>query len=267
MADYPRLDPNGLLYYSQQIKQKIEDAVPGDMTGATSSDNGAHGLVPQPNAGQENQFLKGNGAWATPPNATTSSNGYMSSTDKTKIDGIEDGAEENDINTISINGTPVTPDANKNVNIVIPSAPVQSVSKNGTAITPDAQGNVNITVPIATSDLTNDSDFQTGTEVQQAIDDALADITGIDFVIVQTLPQTGKKGIFYLVPIQGETNNIYDEYVWVRVGGTSAEPVYGFEKIGTTQVDLSGYVQASEMTTISNATIDTIIATAFGTNS
>ena len=29
MADYPRLDPNGLLYYSQQIKQKIEDAVVG----------------------------------------------------------------------------------------------------------------------------------------------------------------------------------------------------------------------------------------------
>lgn len=263
MADYPRLDPNGLLYYSQQIKQKIENAIPDDMVGASSSANGAHGLVPQPNAGQEEMFLKGNGAWATPPNATQSSNGYMSSTDKAKLDDIENDAQENIIEGIAVNGTDLTPDANKKVNITIPSAAIQSISKNGTAITPDAQGNVNIIVPTATSDITNDSDFQTSTDVQDAIDDALADITGIDFEIVQTLPPTGQKGIFYLVPITGQTNNIYDEYIWVKVGGTSESPVYGFEKIGTTQVDLSGYVQSSEMTTIPNATIDTIIATAW----
>lgn len=263
MSDYPRLDPNGLLYYSQQIKQKIADSLPTDMTGATASANGAHGLVPQPNAGQENMFLKGSGAWGTPPNATTSANGYMSSTDKTKLDGVEDDAQENTIESISVNGDPVTPDANKNVEITIPDAPVQSVSVNSTPVTPDAQGNVDIEVPTATSDLTNDSDFQTEAEVQQLIDDALADITGIEFEIVQTLPQTGEKGVFYLVPIEGTTNNIYDEYVWVRVGGTAAEPVYGFEKIGTTQVDLSGYVQATEMTTISNAIIDTIIQNAW----
>ena len=35
----------------------------------------------------------------------------------------------------------------------IPSVPVQSVSKNGTAITPSAQGNVNITVPTQASDV------------------------------------------------------------------------------------------------------------------
>lgn len=216
MPNYPRLDDNGLLYYTQEIKKKIDASVPGDMTGASASANGAHGLVPQPNAGQESQFLRGDGVWANPP------------------------VTPNTIESISVNNNPITPDVNKNVNI---------------------------SVPTTTSELTNNSDFQTGTEVQQAIAAALADITGIDFVIVQTLPQTGEKGIFYLVPIQGETNNIYDEYVWVRVGGTSESPVYGFEKIGTTQVDLSGYVQSSEMTTISNSDIDDIIDEAFNPSS
>lgn len=35
------------------------------MEGATSLTNGKSGLVPQPNAGDENKFLKGDGTWAT----------------------------------------------------------------------------------------------------------------------------------------------------------------------------------------------------------
>lgn len=46
-------------------------------------------------------------------------NSGLTSTDKTKLDGIEAGAEVNDINSISVNGTPVTPDANKNVNLSV----------------------------------------------------------------------------------------------------------------------------------------------------
>lgn len=39
-------------------------AIATDMTGATASADGAHGLVPQPLAGDEAKFLKGNGTWA-----------------------------------------------------------------------------------------------------------------------------------------------------------------------------------------------------------
>ncbi len=39
-------------------------AIATDMTGATANDDGAHGLVPQPLAGDEAKFLKGNGTWA-----------------------------------------------------------------------------------------------------------------------------------------------------------------------------------------------------------
>ena len=42
-------------------------AIATDMTGATASADGAHGLVPQPLAGDEAKFLKGDGTWADVP--------------------------------------------------------------------------------------------------------------------------------------------------------------------------------------------------------
>lgn len=89
--------------------------------------------------------------------------------------------------------------------------------------------------------------------VYDAIQDAISGITGISFEIVQTLPATGATGTIYLVPNSGSTPNIYDEYIWIASSSS-------FEKIGTTDVDLSGYVQSSEMVSITNAEIDTIVA-------
>ncbi len=50
--------------------------------------------------------------------ATTSKNGFMSSTDKSKLDGIESKAQVNKIESISINGATV-PISNKNINLNI----------------------------------------------------------------------------------------------------------------------------------------------------
>ena len=67
--------------------------------GATSSAAGGTGLVPAPTAGQQTRYLRGDGTWQTPPNttynnATTSTDGLMSSEDKTKLDGIATGANK-----------------------------------------------------------------------------------------------------------------------------------------------------------------------------
>jgi hypothetical protein len=52
------------------------------------------------------------------------------------------------------------------------------------------------------------------------------------------LPDVGETGILYLVPSDDpDTSNIYDEYIWTIQDGST----YGWEKIGTTDVDLTGY--------------------------
>lgn len=142
---------------------------------------------------------------------------------------------------------------------------IEKVKRNGVALAIDpSDKSVDVLVPtdsdintlIATA-LANGSDpYKTGTEVQQMIDDELADITGIDFQIVATLPATGEKGVIYLVG----TESPYDEYIWVEPTGGTAY----FEQIGSTSIDLSGYVQASEMHALTNAEIDTIYNQVFG---
>lgn len=57
-------------------------AVNSDMTGATADANGTHGLVPAPAKGNQGQFLRGDGTWATPTDHTYSTmTGASSSAD------------------------------------------------------------------------------------------------------------------------------------------------------------------------------------------
>lgn len=192
---------------------------------------------------------------------------------------IAEGGEPNVIDSISVNGSTLTPDAQKNVNIEVPTSTsdltndgdgtsnfateayvdanggkIDVIKVNGTAQT-ITNKEVNLTVPTKTSDLTNDSDYQSEAEVQALIDDALADITGVDFQVVQELPSTGEKGVIYLVPKTGTTGDIYDEYIYVTAEGGTAR----FEKIGTTEVDLSGYWSKTELQAMTIAEIQAIL--------
>lgn len=67
----------------------------------------ANGLAPKRD-GSTAHFLRGDGTWATPPNTTYSvasgsTNGLMSSTDKTKLDGIATGANKYVLPTAGLN--------------------------------------------------------------------------------------------------------------------------------------------------------------------
>ena len=125
---------------------------------------------------------------------------------------------------------------------------IETIKVNGTAQTITSKG-VNITVPTNNNQLTNGAGYQTSSEVQTAINNALADITGIEFEIVQTLPATGVKGTIYLVSNSGSGTNIYDEYIYVN---------NAWEKIGSTAVDLSNYMQFSDMVALTNTELNTI---------
>ena len=140
---------------------------------------------------------------------------------------------------------------------------IEKVKRNGVVLAIDpTDKSVDVLVPTDSDieGLITAHGYQTASEVQSAISAALADITGIDFKIVTSLPATGVKGTIYLVPKTGTANDVYDEYIWIEPEGETPR----FELIGTTAVDLSGYVKAEEMHAMTNSEIDTVFNQVFG---
>ena len=81
-----------------------QDTTYNAFKGASASAAGGAGLVPAPAKGDQAKFLKADGTWGTPENttynnATTSTAGLMSSTDKAKLDGIASGANKTTVDT------------------------------------------------------------------------------------------------------------------------------------------------------------------------
>lgn len=98
------------------------------------------------------------------------------------------------------------------------------------------------------------------------VDTKCAEAAGgaIDFQIVAdvaSLPVTGTKGVFYLIPNGSSGQNVYDEYVWINKG-TAENPNYAYENLGPVAVDLTGYVQESDLVEITEAEIDAMFAAA-----
>lgn len=106
-------------------------------------------------------------------------------------------------------------------------------------------------IPDAVSDLTNDLNFQTATQVTTAINAAISGLTTFHFEVVATLPQSGQdSAVIYLVPKStSSTNNIYEEWAWVVTDSSTTPATYGWEHIGDTQMDIAA---------LSNTEIQTI---------
>lgn len=81
----------------------------------------------------------------------------------------------------------------------------------------------------------------TSTQAQQAINEAVGSVVGVSFEIVTNLPTTGTPGTIYLIAHSHSDNqDIYDEYVWI-------DAQKKFEKIGNTDVDISGYLLKTDI--------------------
>lgn len=104
-------------------------------------------------------------------------------------------------------------------------------------------------VASAISGKANSADVPTKSEMTSAIASAVGGISGISFSIVSQLPTTGKTGVIYLVAHAHGSGDAYDEYIWLESSKT-------FEKIGNTDVDLSGYVKKTDLVPISTEEID-----------
>ena len=191
---------------------------------------------------------------------------------------IAEGGEPNVIETVKVNGTALTPDAQKAVNVTVPTATsdltndgdgdspfatedyvdtyggkIDHIQVNGTEQT-ITQKTVNILVPTNNNQLTNGAGYQTSTDVDGLIDTALANgndpyTTTSDAQDLIDDALAGITGIDFQVvttlPASGVKGTIY-------LVGTSSpydeyiwiEPTGGtahWEQIGSTDVDLTNY--------------------------
>lgn len=102
-------------------------------------------------------------------------------------------------------------------------------------------------IPTKTSDLTNNSGFITKavndltnyylkseTYTKEEVQSLISAINSVTLQKVESLPEPGESNVIYLVPKSGSGNDIYNEYIFI-----DGKP----EHIGSTQVDLSNYVQ------------------------
>ena len=178
------------------------------------------------------------------------------------------GYQANVIETVKVNGSILDVDSKKSVNVIVPTDNsvlangagyqtasdvssaltnsgyqanvIETVKVNNVALVPSSKA-VNITVPTDNSVLTNGAGYQTAKDVTDAINEAIGDLTGISFEVVETLPTRGKTGVIYLVAHSHGAGDNYDEYVWL-------EKSESYEKIGNTDVDLSNYVTKNDIT-------------------
>lgn len=119
---------------------------------------------------------------------------------------------------------------------------IETVKVNGTAQTIASDKSVNITVPTKTSQLANDSTFQTSAQVVAAINTAISKSGHASFQKVDAVPEvdTAQENILYLV--MNTTTKHYDIYAKIKGDGDR----YTMELLDDTTVDLSGKVDKVE---------------------
>ena len=213
-------------------------------------------------------------AFASKVVATTSSDGLMSSADKTalgnKVDKVTGkGLSTNDYTTDEKNKLAGIAAKANNYSLPLASSATRGGIKLGSNFKlSNEQLELADTVSVAGLTVTGTANFTTATLmaktlregsdnnqvattefVNTAIESAIGGISGIDLQVVETLPATGVKGTIYLLSNNGAAPNQYDEYIWVN---------NGFEKIGSTAVDLSGYWAKNDLKSITNTQIDSM---------
>ena len=230
MAKY--LDENGLLYYNQKLNTKFDGKVDKDGSKVLSDVNFTTAYESKLNS------LKN----YTLPTASAETLGGIK---------VGAGLQISEQGTLSATGGGTADSVDwENVQdkpTTIVGYGITDAKINNKTITLGAN---TVTVPTNNNELANGAGYQTASDVSSAISSAIGDITGIEYQIVDELPGTGEKGVIYLISNSGTGQNIYDEYIWTGIA---------FEKIGTTDVDLTNYWSKTELVAIQNSEIDTIM--------
>ena len=108
-----------------------------------------------------------------------------------------------------------------------------------------------VTIDTAISADSTNANVPGSKAVYDFVTKAIADISGFHAEIVSELPASGQSNILYLVAkSSAASGDGYDEYLYINGA---------WERVGSTDIDLSGYVQAADMHAITNTEISDII--------
>lgn len=155
--------------------------------------------------------------------------------EKTKLAGVADGAQVNAIDAITVNGAAATI-SNKTVNIAVPTD--NKSLANGAGY--QTAANVKAAVEAY--------GYQTASQVSSAI----AAAGHLKRQVVASLPTTGEDNVIYLVPASHSlSGNVKDEYMWIDSK---------WEKIGSSETSLDGYVKDTDLVPMTTGEIDALFA-------
>lgn len=187
---------------------------------------------------------------------------------KDKLDGIASGAEVNVIENISVNGVQGTI-SNKIASVSISAGAIDSISVNGTPQTIDQNKNVDISVPTNNNQLTNGAGYQTASDVNTAIDSKISSTYkakgSVAFANLPSLTSANEGNVYNVSDAFTTTSDFVEGAGNSYPAGTN---VVIINTTGTTYkydvlsgfVDLSAYQLSAELIAITNAEIDTIVA-------
>ena len=187
----------------------------------------------------------------------------------------DDLGEDNVIEIVKVNGTALTPDSNKAVNVQVPTAVTDLSdaanyalkSQLGTAAAANTESTLtdgtNLPTGAAVKAFVEGKGYQTATDVngilttgqyatQSYVNTAIGNANHLQSSLVTTLPTSGQTNILYLVPDDGGKSN-KDMYIW---DATSSQ----FVLVGNTEVDLTNYTQESQFSVATTAQIQALFA-------
>lgn len=176
-----------------------------------------------------------------------SSNDYTNK-EKTKLAGIEDGAEVN-VQADWNESEPTSDAFIKNKPATLPADGGNADTVDGRHVDDTKTDTQNLWTSKKISDHIASNIEIANNYTDGKIADAISGITSFEIKRVDALPQPGEKGFIYLLPHTHEGNDDgYDEYIWI----TSTET---YEKIGNTDINLSDYVKFTDLpnVTVGNA--------------
>ncbi len=189
----------------------------------------------------------------------------------------DDLGDDNVIETVKVNGSALTPDSNKAVNVQVPTAVTDLsdasnyalVANLGTAAAANTESTLtngsNLPTGAAVKSFVEGKGYQTATDVnsilttgqyatQSYVTTAIGNANHLQSSLVTTLPASGNTNMLYLVPDDGGKNN-KDMYIW---DATNSQ----FVLVGNTEVDLTGYATESQFSVASTAQIQALFSPA-----